>query len=103
MARDTPIKKYDIKFNEECLDWYSASEYPRFSICVNYGSEEIGDYDDTEYLEYFSPNSTEDLIDYINTDLQEKLNEFDDIESVEIVWEINCEDLELVDTIYSRK
>jgi len=32
MARDTPTKEYDIKFNEECLNWYSASEYPRFSI-----------------------------------------------------------------------
>ena len=98
MARDTPTKEYDIKLSAN-LDWYGESEYPRFSICVNYWEEEILE---DEHIKIFYPDNKEELIDYINTDIQEDLNNYDDIESVEIYWEKDCCDLELVDRIYEK-
>tara|TARA_R110000765_G_scaffold147565_2_gene250106 strand:- start:323 stop:625 length:303 start_codon:yes stop_codon:yes gene_type:complete len=99
MSRDTPTKKYDINFNEDCLNWYSGSEYPRFAICVNYWEKEILE---EEYIEYFCPDNTEDLLDYINIYIQEDLNKFDDIENIELIWEKNCCDFEVIDRIYDK-
>ncbi len=100
MSRDTPTKEYDIKFNEDCLNWYSRSEYPRFSICVNYWEKEILE---EEYIEYFCADNTEDLINYINTYIQEDLNKFDDIENIELVWEKDSCDFEVIDRIYEKE
>tara|TARA_R110000824_G_scaffold394738_1_gene594791 strand:- start:134 stop:448 length:315 start_codon:yes stop_codon:yes gene_type:complete len=103
MARDTPTTEINIKFNNRVLDGYEISEYPRFNICVYYGAEEIGEYEETEYLEYFYPTEKDMLIDYINNELEQTLNNYDNIHSVEIVWEQNADFMETVDTIYIRE
>ncbi len=92
-----------INFNEYVLEDYEISEYPRFNICVYYGDEEIGEYVETEYLQYFSPSDKNVLIDFINNDLEEELKKYDNIELVDIVWEADEDFVETIDTIYIRK
>ena len=96
-------QEINIKFNDRVLEGYKISEYPRFNICVYYGDEEIGEYAETEYLEYFYPTDKDMLIDYINYDLQIELKNYDNIHSVEIVWEVNADFVETIDTIYMRE
>jgi len=74
--------------------------YPRYNIRVSYGDTEDPE---TEYLNYFMPNEKNKLIDYINNNLQEELKIFDNITEIEIIWELDENYWETIDTIYERE
>ena len=78
-------QQINITFNKNVLDNYGELIYPRFSIDVNYGDDGYGGYEDSQGLECFYPTEKDELINYINNDLQQELKDYDNIYSVEII------------------
>ena len=95
-------QKINITFNKNVLDNYGELIYPKFSIAVNYGDDGLGGWEDAGCIEEFLPYEKDKLINYINNDLQEELKNYDNIHSVEILWEEDENFCETIDTIYIR-
>jgi len=95
-----------IQFNKKVLECYNyTSQYARFTVYMRY----YDDDDSEDEIISFHVNNKDDLIDYIDNDLNDYINDSYDYESIQSIFIYFISDTnglktyELVDTLFEKK